>query len=101
MNLQSFDVNILKEINESYPGVETDYLVYTEGIQKNLALLDFQPEIYSPHYGFVKDTAFVDSIKSMKMKLIPWTVNEVKTIDKMMELLPIIPNGLLKLKPGT
>ncbi|MGW1454578.1 glycerophosphodiester phosphodiesterase family protein [Salegentibacter mishustinae] len=86
MNLQSFDVNILKEINESYPEVETAYLVYTEGIQKNMALLDFQPEIYSPHYGLVKDTAFVDSIKSMEMKLIPWTVNEEEVIEKMIEL---------------
>lgn len=86
MNLQSFDVNILNEIHKSYPEVETAYLVYTEGIQKNLALLDFQPEIYSPHYKLVKDTAFVDSIKSMEMKLIPWTVNEPKTIKKMIEL---------------
>ncbi|MDX1720419.1 MAG: glycerophosphodiester phosphodiesterase family protein, partial [Salegentibacter mishustinae] len=86
MNLQSFDVNILNEIHKSYPEVETAYLVYSEGIQKNLALLDFQPEIYSPHYGLVKDTAFVDSVKSMEMKLIPWTVNEPKAIKKMIEL---------------
>ncbi|UBZ07927.1 glycerophosphodiester phosphodiesterase [Salegentibacter mishustinae] len=86
MNLQSFDVNILNEIHKSYPEVETAYLIYTEGIEKNLALLDFQPEIYSPHYGLVKDTAFVDSIKSMEMKLIPWTVNEPKAIKKMIEL---------------
>ncbi|SFN92892.1 glycerophosphodiester phosphodiesterase family protein [Salegentibacter flavus] len=86
MNLQSFDVNILNEIHESYPEVETAYLVYTEGIQKNLDLLDFQPEIYSPHYGLVKDTAFVDSIKSMNMKLIPWTLNEYEVIEQMIEL---------------
>jgi glycerophosphoryl diester phosphodiesterase len=86
MNLQSFDVNILNEIHKSYPEVETAYLIYTEGIEKNLALLDFQPEIYSPHYELVKDTAFVDSIKSMEMKLIPWTVNEPKAIKKMIEL---------------
>lgn len=86
MNLQSFDVNILNEIHKSYPEVETAYLIYTEGIEKNLALLDFQPEIYSPHYELVKDTAFVDSIKSMEMKLIPWTVNKPKAIKKMIEL---------------
>ncbi|MDT0688025.1 glycerophosphodiester phosphodiesterase family protein [Autumnicola psychrophila] len=86
MNLQSFDVNILNEIHKSYPEVETAYLVYTEGIQKNLAFLDFQPEIYSPHYELVKDIAFVDSIKSMEMKLIPWTVNEEEVIEKMIEL---------------
>lgn len=86
MNLQSFDVNILNEIHQSYPGVETAYLVYKEGIQKNLDLLNFRPDIYSPHYGLVKDPAFVDSIKGKKMKLMPWTVNETEAIEKMMEL---------------
>lgn len=86
MNLQSFDVNILNEINKSYPEVITSYLVSKEGIQKNLDLLNFQPEIYSPHYGLVKNTVFVDSIKNMNMKLIPWTVNDSLVIQKMIEL---------------
>lgn len=86
MNLQSFDVNILKEIHQIYPEVETAYLVYTEGIQSNLSLLKYQPEIYSPHYELVKDTAFVDSIKNMDMKIIPWTVNEPEAIMKMIDL---------------
>ena len=86
MNLQSFDVNILNEINQNYPKVETSFLVYTEGIKKNLELLNFEPEIYSPHYELVKDIAFVDSIKSMEMQLIPWTVNEPEAIKKMIEL---------------
>lgn len=86
INLQSFDTNILNEIHQKYPGVETSYLVYTEGIQENLELLNFQPEIYSPNYELVKDTAFVDSIKSMDMKLIPWTVNEPEAIRKMIDL---------------
>lgn len=85
MNLQSFDVNILNEIHRSYPEVETAYLVYTEGIQRNLSLLKYQPEIYSPNYVLVKDTAFVDSIKGRDMKLIPWTVNETEAIEKMVQ----------------
>lgn len=85
MNLQSFDVNILNEIHRSYPEVETAYLVYTEGIQRNLSLLKYQPEIYSPNYELIKDTAFVDSIKSRDMKLIPWTVNETEAIKKMVQ----------------
>ncbi|CAM4217871.1 glycerophosphodiester phosphodiesterase family protein [Gillisia limnaea] len=86
MNLQSFDVNILNQIHQKYPEVETGYLVYTGGIQKNLDLLKFRPEIYSPNYGLVKNAAFVDSIKTMEMKLIPWTVNEPEVIKKMIEL---------------
>jgi len=85
MNLQSFDVNILNEINKNHPEVETAYLVYTEGIQKNLDLLNYKPEIYSPNYELVKDTAFVDSIKTMGMKLIPWTINEPETIEQMID----------------
>lgn len=86
MNLQSFDVNILNEIHKSYPEVETAYLVSNEGIEKNLNLLNYQPEIYSPHYALVKDTAFVDSIKTHGMQLIPWTVNELRAIERMIDL---------------
>ncbi|CAM4144824.1 hypothetical protein [Gillisia limnaea] len=45
---------------------ENNILVSNGGIQKNLDLLNFRPEIYSPNYGLVKDTAFVDSIKTME-----------------------------------
>ncbi|WP_372919184.1 glycerophosphodiester phosphodiesterase family protein [Salegentibacter sp.] len=86
MNLQSFDVNILNEIHESYPEVEIAYLVSKEGIEKNLDLLNFHPEIYSPHYSLVKDATFVDSIKTQGMQLIPWTVNETRAIERMIDL---------------
>lgn len=84
--LQSFDVNILNRINSSHPGAKTAYLVSGEGIEKNLELLDYQPAIYSPHFSLVKDSAFVDSVKTKGMRLIPWTVNEVSDIEKMMKL---------------
>lgn len=86
MNLQSFDVNVLNEIHQNYPEVETAYLVSAEGIKKNLELLDYRPEIYSPHFSQVKNSAFVDSIKTMNMKLIPWTINEPDAIEQMIDL---------------
>lgn len=86
MYLQSFDVNILKEIHIEFPEVRTSYLVSSPGIKKNLSLLENQPDIYSPHHSLVKDTIFVDSIKKLNMQLIPWTVNEKVDIHRMINL---------------
>ena len=54
-------------------------------ISKNLLLLDFKPEIYSPHYKLLNQKA-VDSLRLLKMKIIPWTVNDDKAIDNMIQL---------------
>lgn len=86
MNLQSFDPMILNVLRKKYPEIKVAYLVSGEGIQKNLALLDFTPEIYSPHYPLIKNEQFVDSIKALEMKLIPWTVNEKAAIKEMIRL---------------
>ncbi|MEZ7514095.1 glycerophosphodiester phosphodiesterase family protein [Flavobacterium frigidarium] len=86
MNIQSFDENILNEMNRIYPKVELSYLVSDEGIAKNMAKLNFTPEIYSPNFKLVKNKAFVDSIKQKKMRLIPWTVNEKANIEEMIKL---------------
>ena len=86
MNLQSFDPVILNVLRKKYPEIKVAYLVSGEGIQKNLALLDFKPEIYSPQYSLIKSEQFVDSIKILDMKLIPWTVNEKEAIKEMIRL---------------
>ena len=86
ISLQSFDPEILKLINNNFPEIKIAYLVYREGIEKNLSLLDFKPEIYSPNYTLVENEQFIDSIRSQEMKLIPWTVNETKDIQKMIDL---------------
>lgn len=86
MNLQSFDPVILNVLRKKYPEIEVAYLVSGEGIQKNLALLDFTPEIYSPHYALVKNQQIVESIKTLDMRLIPWTVNEKEAIKEMIRL---------------
>lgn len=86
VNIQSFDPAILNVLRDKYPDVEIAYLVSGEGIDKNLKKLNFTPEIYSPNFQLVKDETFVDSVKNRKMKLIPWTVNEEKDIDRMIDL---------------
>jgi glycerophosphoryl diester phosphodiesterase len=73
-------------MNRIYPKVELAYLVSEEGISKNMAKLNFTPEIYSPNFKLVKNKAFVDSIKQKNMRLIPWTVNEKVNIKQMIKL---------------
>ncbi len=86
VNIQSFDPKILNVMNRNYPETEIAYLVSNGGIEENLSLLDFTPEIYSPNYRLVKDEPFVDSIKSAEMQLIPWTVNNPEDIQRMIDL---------------
>ena len=86
INIQSFDPNILNVLKRNYPEVEIAYLVSNEGIEKNLSLLNFKPEIYSPNYKLVKNAQFVDSVRAKEMKLIPWTVNRPGDIQRMIDL---------------
>lgn len=86
INIQSFDPKILNLIKKTYPEVELSFLVSKQGIVENLSLLNFIPEIYSPDFKLVKNDKFVDSIKSLQMMLIPWTVNEKENIQRMINL---------------
>jgi len=84
-NIQSFDATILNVLHKKYPDITIAFLAGDSGLAKNLAKLDFKPQIYSPHYGQVNQ-ALVDSVRKMSLRLIPWTVNDEKDIDKMIEL---------------
>ena len=86
INIQSFDPGILNLMHLKYPNIEIAYLVSGGGIDQNLTLLDFTPEIYSPNFRLVKNEHFVDSIRSLNMELIPWTINEIEDIKKMIDL---------------
>lgn len=82
--IKSFDPNILNMVRESYPEVSTSFLVSKKGIEKNLSRLNFTPDYYGAHHRLIKNHRFVDSVKSMNMKLIPWTVNRKTRIRKML-----------------
>lgn len=85
-NLQSFDVRILQEIKKKDSTIKTALLVENEdGLEINLKRLGFIPNIYSPDFMLV-DEELVKNVKEKNMKLIPWTVNEVKDIKKMIAL---------------
>lgn len=84
--IQSFDPVILNRVHKKYPQIEVAYLVSKAGIQKNMALLNFKPQIYSPNFKLLKTQKTVDSIKSLQMRIIPWTVNNDEDIKKMLQL---------------
>ncbi|HSI69020.1 MAG TPA: glycerophosphodiester phosphodiesterase family protein [Gillisia sp.] len=85
-NIQSFDIRILNYLHKAYPHMKVGYLVESVGIDKQLAKLDFKPDYYNPYFKLVKSREFVDSVRTRKMKLIPWTVNNYEDIEKMIEL---------------
>ncbi|MFN3917033.1 MAG: glycerophosphodiester phosphodiesterase family protein [Flavobacteriales bacterium] len=82
--IQSFDTRILNEINHQKLNYKTAYLVEnTAPIDSLLSLLNYTPDIYSPYYKLLSKSD-VQKIKSIGMKVIPWTVN---TKDKIKELI--------------
>jgi len=74
--IQSFDFRVLKHWHTKYPNVRLAALVENKrSLKANLAALGFTPSIYSPYYKFVTPE-MVAECRALKMRLIPWTVND-------------------------
>lgn len=85
-NLQSFDVRILQEIKKKDTCIQMALLVENEGgLEVNLKRLGFVPNTYSPDFYLV-DVILVQQVHKYSMKLIPWTVNEITDIKKLIAL---------------
>lgn len=85
-NLQSFDVRILQEIKRKVPGIKLALLVENQdGLQANLDRLGFIPNIYSPDYNLI-DATLINDVHTKGMQIIPWTVNEIKEMQQLIEL---------------
>jgi len=85
-NLQSFDVRILQEIKWKAPGIKLALLVENQdGLQANLDRLGFIPNIYSPDYNLI-DATLINDVHTRGMQIIPWTVNEITEMQKLIEL---------------
>ncbi len=81
--IQSFDVRALKHWKQHYPNYTLSLLVENKStIDHNLELLGFTPDIYSPDYTLL-DQRSVDRLHSDGMRVLPWTVNETKEMQKM------------------
>jgi glycerophosphoryl diester phosphodiesterase len=86
--IQSFDFRTLQYLHEKYPSVKTAVLIEDfdkRGIKDQLKALGFLPAIYSPEYSLVTEE-LVKTCHEQKIKVIPWTVNDKATIERLRNL---------------
>lgn len=84
--IQSFDIRSLEAAHAIDPTLVTAYLIENVNpFEENMQLLSFTPTIYSPYYQLVTKE-LVQKTKAKGMQLIPWTVNEVKTMQLLKDL---------------
>lgn len=84
--LQCFDVETLQIIRKKRPEIRLAYLIEEEkDFAANIQKLGFVPEIYSPAFKLVDET-LVAYCNDKGMQLIPWTVNEVTDLERIMQL---------------
>lgn len=84
--IQSFNPKCLNIMHALDSTIQTALLVENmDYYRKNLSKLTFKPTIYSPHFKLINKELLKD-IKTMKIKVIPWTVNEENDIIQMLKL---------------
>jgi glycerophosphoryl diester phosphodiesterase len=86
--VQSFDSRSLQYLHQKYPSIKTALLVEAfdkKSYEKQIEDLGFTPTIYSPAQELV-DLNLVQECRSKKIKLIPWTVNDLETIRRFVAL---------------
>jgi glycerophosphoryl diester phosphodiesterase len=86
LTIQSFDVRPLQYLRQYFPYISLSLLVENElTLSDNIHLLGFIPTIYSPDYVGVTDEV-VKQCKEYKMQIIPWTVNELSDMKKLINM---------------
>lgn len=83
--IQSFDFRTLQIMKRKYPHIKTAALIEDNDkrlLETQLSDLSFVPTIYSPHYSLVT-SELIEKCHAQNMKIIPWTVNDRATIDKL------------------
>jgi glycerophosphoryl diester phosphodiesterase len=88
--LQSFDFEVLKYWHKSiqsglFPSVKLSALVSRKSPENTIKELGFQPDIFSSSFTSV-DKNVVEFCHSKNIKVIPWTVNEVEEMKRLMDL---------------
>jgi len=75
--IQSFDIRVLKYWHEKYPEIRLALLIENlKSVEANLNELGFSPSVYSPYYKLLSKEK-VNYLHQRKIRVIPWTVNEV------------------------
>lgn len=86
VNIQSFDDRILREMKKLASSQSIALLVENEdGLENNLKRLGFVPDVYSPNFHLVT-VSLAKDLERCGIKLIPWTVNELSDMQRMLEL---------------
>lgn len=86
VKVQSFDIRPLQQVRKRWPKIKIALLVGNmDGIEKSILRLGFTPDAYSPHFSLV-DAATIEYCIANKIKLIPWTVNDIADLEKMKQL---------------
>jgi glycerophosphoryl diester phosphodiesterase len=86
--IQSFDKRTLQVLHQSFPSIKTSYLFggsFKKTPEQLVDDLGFRPNMLSPAYLLI-DKEYVEACKKLKLKLVAWTVNEEKDIEKMAAL---------------
>lgn len=86
--IQSFDLRALQVMHQQYPGVTTSLLVENnepKTLPQLIAALGFTPTIFSPHFSLV-NAALIETCRKEKVRLIPWTVNDLNEIRRLKAL---------------
>lgn len=81
--IQSFDWRILRYLHKAYPEFKTVALIEEKYEPKSVLLkLGFTPTVFSPNYEDLTKE-HVDYFHSQKILVIPWTVNDRDSMNKM------------------
>ena len=86
--IQSFDFRTLIYLHQKYPAIKTAMLIEDfdkRTLEGQLKDLGFTPTIYSPAYKLVDDK-LIEKCHAKNIKIIPWTVNDKPTIDKLKKM---------------
>jgi glycerophosphoryl diester phosphodiesterase len=85
--IQSFDIRQIQEVHKNYPHVVTGFLTSDKEVsfEKNLEMIGFNPQIYSPNYKLVTP-ALIRKCHDLGMKFVPWTVNTSEEIKLLIEM---------------
>ena len=88
VTIQSFDFRTLQYVHLKYPNVRTAMLIEDfdkRTLDQQLNELGFTPSVYSPHFSLLNATV-IEKCHQLKMKVIPWTVNDKPTIERLREI---------------
>lgn len=83
--IQSFDFRTLQYLHQHYPYIKTAMLIESfdkRSFEDQLKALGFTPTIYSSEYSLVNNR-LMKKCHQQNIKVIPWTVNDKETIDKL------------------